>query len=80
MDYYLAAPHSYLVARIYVVSYLNFDGILKDFLTVSEGPKTFHHSIYHNCCDFVFSATPFETNLIFVSPIEHSGTFGVGFS
>ena len=38
MDYYLAAPHSYLVARIYVVSYLNFDGILKDFLTVSEGP------------------------------------------
>ena len=38
MDYYLAAPHSYLVARIYVVSYLNFDGILKDFFTVSEGP------------------------------------------
>ena len=39
MDYYLAAPHFYLEERIYVVSYLNFDGNPKGFLTVSEGPN-----------------------------------------
>ena len=33
MDYYLATPHFYLVARIYVVSYLTFDGIPTVFLS-----------------------------------------------
>ena len=39
MDCYLAAPHFYLVARIYAAFYLNSDEIPTGFSIVCEGPN-----------------------------------------